>query len=262
MIVRSTTAELPSKSLAYTLLAMTRIAIMSDPHSNLEALTQVIHDIDAQSVDETICLGDAIGYGPQPQECCDLLREKKVILIQGNHEQGLINIHLSSGFNQPARDALRKTREMITEETYQWLISHPKSLVAHGCRFVHGAPPDSVNEYIWKYEKSMSEIFSRFTEDICFVGHTHDLMRFTYDGEASKKLPLPEGDTILEPNMRHLVNVGAVGQPRDGNNNAKYALFDTDTRTVTVRFIPYDIQKTADLIRAKGFSRAYADRLF
>jgi diadenosine tetraphosphatase ApaH/serine/threonine PP2A family protein phosphatase len=88
-------------------------------------------------------------------------------------------------------------------------------------------------------------------------------MRFTYaKGVASPKLPLPEGHTVLEPNARHLLNIGAVGQPRDGDNRAKYALYDTDSRTVTMRFISYDIKKTADLIRALGLHRAFADRLW
>ena len=241
---------------------MTRLAIMSDPHGNFEALTQVFGDIDSQGVDEIFCLGDIVGYGPQPQECCDLIRERDVVVITGNHEQGLINIHYLGGFNQPAKDALRKTREMITDKTYEWLTSHHKAVVAHGCRFVHGAPPDSTTDYIWKYEKTMGEIFARFSEDICFVGHTHDLMRFTFDTEASGKLPLPEGDTTLEQDMRHLVNIGAVGQPRDGDNRAKYALFDTDSRILTMRFIKYDIQKTADRIIEHGFNRAFANRLW
>lgn len=242
---------------------MPRLAIMSDPHANLEALTRVFEDIDTQSVDEVICLGDLIGYGPQPQECCDLMRMRGATLLQGNHEQGLINIYHLQKFNQPAKDALRKTREMISDETYEWLVSHAKSLVAHGCRFVHGTPPDSVTQYIWKYEDRMGEIFSRYPEGVCFVGHTHDLMRFTSQrGSASGKLPLPEGETHLETAMRHLLNIGAVGQPRDGDNSAKYALYDTDTRTVTMRFITYDIRKTAQLIRARGLHRAFADRLW
>lgn len=241
---------------------MPRIAIMSDPHSNFEALKAVFRDIDTYDVDEVFCLGDAIGYGPQPQECCDLLRERNVTMLQGNHEQGLINIHHLCMFNQPACDALRKTREMITEDTYQWLVSHHKSTVAYGCRFVHGTPPDSVSRYIWKYERNMGDIFARFTEDVCFVGHTHDLMRFTFDTSASGKLPLPEGETLLEPDMRHIVNIGAVGQPRDGNSRAKYALYDPDTRTLVMRFVKYDIQKTADLITKHGFHRGFADRLW
>jgi len=242
---------------------MPRLAIFSDVHANYEALKQVLTDIDTQNVDELFCLGDLIGYGPQPQECCDLLHERDMIILQGNHEQGLINIHHLHGFNQPARDALRKTREWITEETYQWLVSHPKSHVAHNCRFVHGVPPHSVNDYIWKYEKEMGEIFKRYPEGVCFTGHTHDLMRFTLlNGEPSGKLPLPEGETKLDQNGRHLLNIGAVGQPRDGSNKAKYALFDTDTMTTTMRFITYDIEKTASLIRARGLHRAFGDRLW
>lgn len=242
---------------------MPRLAVMSDPHSNLEALRSVLEDIDSHEVDEVLCLGDLIGYGPQPQECCDLIRERGVTLLQGNHEQGLINIHHLHGFNQPARDALRKTREMITDETYEWLVSHPKSLVKHGCRFVHGLPPNSVTEYIWKYENTMSDVFARYPEGVCFVGHTHDLMRYEFpSGSVPTRHDLNEGDTPLDPTARHIINVGAVGQPRDGNNNAKYALYDTDSHMVTMRFIPYDIEKTAKRIRACGLHRAFADRLW
>lgn len=242
---------------------MPRYAVMSDPHANLEALKSVFADMDLHDVDEIICLGDLIGYGPQPQECCDLARQRGVTMLQGNHEQGLINIHYLHGFNQPARDALRKTREMITEETYEWLVSHPRCLTRGDCRFVHGTPPDSLSDYIWKFEGRMELIFAGYQEGVCFVGHTHDLMRFTFAaGTASPKLPLPEGETGLEPEARHLVNVGAVGQPRDGDNRAKYVLYDTDSQTVTLRLVPYDIKKTADLIRARGFHRAFADRLW
>jgi diadenosine tetraphosphatase ApaH/serine/threonine PP2A family protein phosphatase len=241
---------------------MPLLAIMSDPHSNLEALTRVLEDVAAQGADEAYCLGDAVGYGPQPQETCDLLRARGVILLMGNHEQGMINIHYLRGFNQPAADALRRTREMLSEETFQWLVSRPKSLVVHDCRMVHGTPPDSITEYIWKHEKTMNAVFARYAEPVCFVGHTHDLMRFTHQDGQSARSPLPFGETRLEPGMRHLVNVGAVGQPRDGDNRAKYVLYDTDARLVTVRAIPYDIGRTAELITAHGFHRAFADRLW
>jgi len=242
---------------------MPGLAILSDIHANLEALTAVLRDVDAHAADQVICLGDVIGYGPQPQECCDLLRRRGATLLQGNHEQGLISIHSLCHFNQPACDALRRTRQLLSEETFAWLVAHPKSLVAHGCRFVHGAPPDSVRDYIWQYEQTMAEVFARFREAVCFVGHTHDLMRFTCrEGRASGRLALPEGETRLEPDRRHLVNIGSVGQPRDGDNRAKYALYRTESRVLTMRFIPYDIQKTADLILARGFHRAFAERLY
>ena len=240
---------------------MTRIAVMSDTHGNYEALKSVLADLASFEVADVYCLGDMVGYGPQPQECADLLRERGVHCLMGNHEQGLINIHYLRGFNQPAADALRKTREMISEETYQWLVTRPKSVTAHGCRFVHGLPPDSVSEYLYKYKATVASVFAGYPEEICFVGHTHDLMRFTCLKGVCEELPLPEGETVLEPGMRHLVNIGAVGQPRDGDNRAKYGLFDLDSRVLTMRFVPYDIEKTARLITEHGFHRGFADRL-
>lgn len=241
---------------------MTRIAIMSDVHGNLEALTQVLADLQLQETEAAYCLGDMIGYGPQPQECVDLLRERGVQCLMGNHEQGLINIYYLGQFNQPAADALRQTREMITEETYQWLVTRPKAIQVYGCRMVHGLPPDSVSEYLYKFKGNMGAVFSRYGEEICFVGHTHALMRFTWQGGESERFPLPQGDTGLAPGMRHLVNIGSVGQPRDGDNRAKYGVFDTNTRILTMHFVPYDIKKTADLIIAHGFHRGFADRLW
>lgn len=241
---------------------MLRIAIMSDIHGNLEALKSVLKDLDTFGVSETYCIGDMVGYGPEPQECVDLLRERDVHCTMGNHEQGLINIHYLRGFNQPAADALRKTREMISEATYQWLVSRPKSLTAHECRFVHGMPPDSVSEYLWKHRKNLEAVFGNYPEEFCFVGHTHDLERHTYPRGVLDNRKLTKGGIFLEPDMRHLVNVGAVGQPRDGNNCAKYMLFEPETRLLTLRFVPYDIQKTVDLIRKKGFHRAFGDRLW
>jgi len=241
---------------------MSRIAILSDVHGNLEALAQVLEDIRAFDVEAIYSLGDQIGYGPQPQECVDLLREHEVSCLMGNHEQGLINILYLRRFNQPAADSLRRTREMITEATFQWLITRPKAMVVHGCRMVHGLPPDSVNEYLYKYKDDAGALFGRFTEDVCFVGHTHDLMRFTWNRSLSTRLELPEGETRLESGLRHLVNIGAVGQPRDGDNRAKWALYETGTRVLTLRFVAYDIQKTVDLILKHGFHRGFADRLW
>ncbi|MEF2229839.1 MAG: metallophosphoesterase family protein [Pseudodesulfovibrio sp.] len=238
------------------------IAILSDVHANLEALRRVLEDLDARPHDAEVCLGDVVGYGPQPRECCDLLRVRDMAVVQGNHEQGLINIHHLGAFNQPAKDSLRRTRELIDDATYEWLISHPKSVVLYGCRFVHGVPPDDAKDYLWNYEERMGELFGRFTERVCFVGHTHDLMRFTRNGEGvSRKLPLLPGETRLDPDLRHLVNVGAVGQPRDGDSRAKYALYDTKTGILTIRAVPYDIARTVELIRANGFHSAFGDRL-
>jgi len=241
---------------------MSRIALMADIHGNLEALGQVLKDIGTFGADAVYCLGDMVGYGPQPQECVDLLRSKDVKCTMGNHEQGLINIHYLRRFNQPAADALRRTREMISEETYQWLVTRPKSLTVHGCRLVHGLPPDSVNEYLWKHAKRMGDVFARYGEAVCFVGHTHDLLRFTGLRGVCEKHALTEGGQTLEPDVRHLVNIGSVGQPRDGDNRAKYVVFDPESRHLILRCVEYDIRKTADLISKHGFHRAFGDRLW
>jgi len=241
---------------------MPRIAIMSDVHGNLEALKEVLRDLDGRGATETFCLGDMVGYGPQPQECVDLLRARGVRCTMGNHEQGLINIHYLRGFNQPAADALRWTREAINEETYRWLTSRHKSIVAHGCRMVHGLPPDSVNEYLWSHLGRMPEVFAGFAEPVCFVGHTHALRWISWDGATLEKGPFGRRPLKLQAHRRYILNVGSVGQPRAGDNRAKYVLWDTESDTVRVRCVPYDIAATAEKILALGFPRINADRLW
>ena len=235
---------------------------MSDIHGNYEALKEVLRDLDGLGAAETFCLGDMVGYGPQPQECVDLLRERGVHCTMGNHEQGLINIHYLRGFNQPAADALRWTREAIDEPTYQWLTTRPKSISAHGCRLVHGLPPDSVTEYLWKHHSRMAEVFGSYAEPFCFVGHTHDLERYAYANGTAERVELKPGCVELPASRRHIVNIGAVGQPRDGDNRAKYAAFDTETGVLDLRAVPYDIQKTVDRIEHCGLHRAFGDRLW
>ena len=120
---------------------MTRLAIMSDPHGNFEALTQVFKDIDSQGVDEVFCLGDIVGYGPQPQECCDLMRERKVMVITGNHEQGLINIHYLGGFNQPATPPPPNPRPLPPAPPHASPPSHPPPVLPHRSPLPPPPPP-------------------------------------------------------------------------------------------------------------------------
>jgi predicted phosphodiesterase len=209
-----------------------RIAIISDIHSNLEALTKTMEIIDQQSVDEIICLGDIIGYGANPNECIGLVRQRCKIVIKGNHEEAVLDISLAEHFTENARTAIVWTRNQITEENFTYLRSLPLVHRASSAMFVHASPcePSEWN-YIFE-EDAASHAFQCFSESLCFIGHTHIPAIFSMNGHAS----------VITKNERYLVNVGSVGQPRDWNAQASFGIFDTDRWTYKNIRAPYDVE--------------------
>lgn len=237
-----------------------RIAVLSDIHGNYEAFKSVLADMEEQAISDTICLGDTVGYGPEPEECACLLRERDIVSVMGNHEQGLMGDYYLSWFNPQARDMLLKTRALLSDDSLRWLTSRPKSLVRHGGRFVHGCPPDEVRTYMYKRHDALEELFSTYEENLCFVGHTHELWWYDFDGQKAGRREL-EGITVLPGDHRHIINVGAVGQPRDGNPKAKYVIWEPKSGILEVRLVSYDIEKTVQRLADRGFPAAYGKRL-
>ncbi|WP_449242665.1 metallophosphoesterase family protein [Desulfovibrio sp.] len=239
-----------------------KLAVLSDPHGNLEALRRVLEDMDAQGAEEAVCLGDAVGYGPEPEAVVRLLRERGIPQVMGNHEHGIADKAQMCRFNPQARQALERTACLLEPATAAFLSGLPRFIVRHGARFVHGCPPDRVNTYLYMIrDKALPALFGRFPEEICFVGHTHELALVEFDGTEARNLDL-NGGKLFEPGKRYIVNVGAVGQPRDGDNRAKYVLWEPEARKITVRRVAYDIQKTVDRMRELGMPEVYADRLW
>lgn len=238
------------------------IAILSDIHGNLPAFEAVLNDMKGFEVTEIISLGDNIGYGPQPDEVVKLCQQTDVISVAGNHEVGALLQRERRRFNSQSREALMRTIELLSPQALDWIATLPRGLSRHGCRFVHGMPPESVSKYLFMVsDGELKGAFQAFLGEICFVGHTHELALVKYkDGQLSK-MPLPEGDTQFGADARYIVNVGSVGQPRDGDNRAKYIVWWPDERRIKVRFVPYDIEKTIDLFAQKGMPERYADRL-
>jgi len=240
-----------------------RLAIISDIHGNLAAFEEVLADIDRQGVDGIMCLGDNIGYGPEPEGVVGLLQARGIPSIMGNHESALVEKSHLNWFNPYAKIALLLTERLLSRDTMALIQNLPPTVITNEYLFVHGCPPDQINTYL--FELSVDEFKERFTrmrEDMCFVGHTHELVLVSYgDGRVTWKR-LGKGSTTLPEDHKHIVSVGSVGQPRDGNNNAKYVLWDDRTHMLDVRFVPYDIRRTADKIIAMGFPRTFADRLW
>jgi len=240
-----------------------RLAIISDIHGNLEAFRQVLKDMDASSVDDVVCLGDSIGYGPDPEEVVRLLRRRNIASVMGNHELAAVDEVCLVTMNSSARRSLLLTKELISKDTIDYIKGLKSSMVFHGSLCVHGYPPDSVTTYLFQAsETELRESFLAMKERICFLGHTHELNIVSCDGDNVRWNRLGQGVVSLDKDLKYMVNVGSVGQPRDGNNNAKYVVWDPVCLTIEVRFIPYDIAVTADKILALGFPEFNARRLW
>lgn len=240
-----------------------RIAILSDIHANLEALREVLMDLDRQEVDGAVSLGDNVGYGPEPDRVVRLLRLRGIPSVMGNHEWGLMDRANQDWFNPQARAALERTEELLSEESLAYCRSLPFFWLEGGCRFVHGCPPDDVVTYLFHLsDEEVRGLLHNMKERLCFVGHTHDLVLVRLDQDRLAVQKLGPGLHVMEGEGPWLINAGSVGQPRDGDNRAKYLIWEPDNRTLEARFISYDIQKTAEGILAAGIPRVYADRLW
>lgn len=244
-----------------------RIAVLSDVHGNLEALREVLADLDAQGAAAVVNLGDMVGYGPEPEACVRLLRERGALSVLGNHELGLVEAAARGWFNPQARKALDRTRTLLSAESLDYFATLPRALEHRGALFVHGCPPALVSRYLYELDEAgLREAFGLYEHGLCFVGHTHELERISLlPGQGRAKLArkvLGRGRLVLNPLARHIVNAGAVGQPRDGDNRAKYLLWEPETGVLDVRFVRYDIARTAAAIIEKGLPAVYADRLW
>jgi diadenosine tetraphosphatase ApaH/serine/threonine PP2A family protein phosphatase len=235
-----------------------RIAIVSDVHGNLQALRACLADADAQGAAQLWCLGDVMGYGARPMECLDLLRQRDAVTIRGNHEQAVLDGPF--GFNPVAAAAIRWTRQRAEargREPLDYLRALPERVDAPLATLVHGSPAQPLDEYLFAedaidhlphgqdYSPKLARSF-RLIDRPCFVGHTH--VPGVVRGDLTWGSPSDLAGHFDTQGAACLVNVGSVGQPRDGDLRACYALFDG--RAVTWRRVPYDVQAAADDILA------------
>lgn len=241
-----------------------KLGILSDIHANWDALDAVLRDADAAGVGEFFCLGDAIGYGAEPNRVIETLQQRGIASVLGNHELAVLDPDYLAWFNPVARTSIEMTAQWLTESSRRYIAGMHSVQVLHGCRFVHGFPPDSVTTY--RFEVPPEErlrIIQSLDTHICFIGHTHDLNLVTVADDRIDSTPLEQGTiTLLPSSSRYLINSGSVGQPRDGDNRAKYAILDTSEFNLDVRFVSYDIAAAAAKIRSAGLPKVHADRLW
>jgi len=240
-----------------------RTAVISDIHGNYDAFEQVLVDIDRARIDHIHCLGDNIGYGPEPEEVVHRIRSLEIPSVIGNHELAVREPHHLESFNPRAKSSVLQTIELLSPETIQFIADLEPARVEGVCRFVHGFPPDSPLTYLFQIsEKKLRGVFARLAETICFVGHTHELEMIGYDGNRVVSRSIRKGVHPITAGDQYIINVGSVGQPRDGSNPAKYVIWDSTDGTIEVRYVPYDIDKVAQKIIAAGFPKSHAMRLY
>jgi diadenosine tetraphosphatase ApaH/serine/threonine PP2A family protein phosphatase len=240
---------------------MTRILIVSDIHANLTALEAIIAD--AGRVDETWCLGDVVGYGPDPNECVERLQElPKLTSLMGNHDFAATGELALEAFNTEARRSLIWQRDHLTPANIEFLRQRPQDVqIMDDASLAHGSPRDPVWEYI------LNTLVARINLDFfqtswCFVGHSHFQAVFQYNEESEDmtiEVPLP-GDTYGLIG-RAIMNPGSVGQPRDRDPRAAYAIYHPETRLWEPRRVAYDIKAVQERIITAGLPQRHAERL-
>ena len=243
-------------------MAESALAIFSDVHSNLEAFQAVIADMNARNVSRSVCLGDVVGYGADPAACLELVRSMQCSVVMGNHDAAASNeSNLEKTMNVPARAGIEFARQELSREQRDWLAHLPLTLTEGDCEFVHGSL-DAPEE--WWYVLSPDDVWLHFeaqTRPICFCGHTHAPMFWHWNGAGKLTVRHGEGRISIPAEGKTLINAGSVGQPRDRNPDACYAIFDPIARWVEFRRIPYDIAKAKGKIADALLPRFTADRL-
>jgi diadenosine tetraphosphatase ApaH/serine/threonine PP2A family protein phosphatase len=240
-----------------------RITIVSDVHANLAALEAVLqHAEQRQALDEVWALGDLVGYGPQPGECLARLRGYPLYAVIGNHDLAAVGGMDTRDFNPDAAAANAWTAKQLSKEDSAFLSALPETLVRDGITMVHGSLRHPVWEYIFTEDAAIGQ-FELQETPYSFVGHTHVPMVFEEVPGRRKPIiwPLSDGDVLELRERRLIVNPGGVGQPRDGDPRTAYAVYDADERTVSVFRLPYDIERTQQLMEQAGLPERLIRRL-
>ncbi|NOY53261.1 MAG: metallophosphoesterase family protein [Deltaproteobacteria bacterium] len=236
-----------------------RVAVFSDVHSNLEALTVVLDAIRREAPDRILFAGDAVGYGPDPNACVERIFEAADVVVMGNHDSGVLNESDLSSFNPLAQEAIRWTRSVLTAANREKLSVMPMTVREEDLFLVHAAPrtpPD------WDYvveETGAAEQFGFFDTPICLCGHTHRPMTFVWDGE--KVTITQERLLTFHETFRYIVNVGSVGQSRDGNPDAAYVLYDHREKSLSFHRVLYNFRITQEKMRAVNMPSFFVNRL-
>jgi predicted phosphodiesterase len=235
-----------------------RFAILGDIHSNLHALEAVLADSRAQACTHYVCLGDIVGYNAFPKECLDIVRNLECPVVKGNHDEQASMRSLNENFNALAEEAIQYSRDRLTQEDKDWLMSLRLQRQVRDFTIVH-ATLDTPHKWAYVFNQlDAAASFSYQHTTVCFIGHTHTPRAYIRDGSVSI---MPLDLIALQPGKKYLINVGSVGQPRDGNPDAAYCIYDTTSNEIELHRVPYDVAAAQEAIRSAGLPHRLADRL-
>jgi predicted phosphodiesterase len=237
-----------------------RVAVISDIHANLHALTAVLAALDAEPPDELWCLGDLVGYGPKPNECCALVEARAAICLAGNHDLGVLGTIDLAEFSGDAGAAAAWTRGVLGDDARAFLADLEPAGKAAGVALFHGSARDPVWEYVLSDEAARATLLLT-EEPLVLVGHSHAALQVSLRETGLDGGLAPDGTRLELSGARWLLNPGSVGQPRDGDPRAAYLVLDLDTWDASFRRVPYDIELTQSEMRDAGLPQMLADRL-
>lgn len=231
--------------------------LLADIHGNAEALQAVMDD--APEADETLVLGDTMGYGPRPGRCLELLRDRDATMIKGNHDAALNDeIPYRQKFNRHGVAAIDYQKKVMSNDQKQYINDLPKKHTTESYAAYHGSPTQPLWEYIRRPRQAQKALDAAPSSTV-LTGHTHEPAIFS--GESLECLT-PKVQTAQDTSGPCLINPGSVGQPRDRNSDAAYAVMDTDEQCVRFARVNYDIDAVADRIRSAGYDPLLAERLY
>jgi diadenosine tetraphosphatase ApaH/serine/threonine PP2A family protein phosphatase len=237
-----------------------RVAVVSDIHSNLHALEAVLAAIETEAPDELWCLGDLVGYGARPNECCAAIAERADLCLAGNHDLVVLGTLDMADFAGEAAAAAQWTRSVLDEDARVFLASLEPQAKREGVALYHGSARDPVWEYVLSDEAAWWT-FQATTEPLVLVGHSHVPLTISFDGDSLNGGVADDGAEVDLADRRWLLNPGSVGQPRQGDPRAAYLLLDLDAQRATFRRAEYDIERTQREIREAGLPELLAARL-
>jgi predicted phosphodiesterase len=239
-----------------------RVAVISDVHANLYALEAVLGEIDREPPDAIWCLGDTVGYGPRPNECCAIVRERAALTLIGNHDLvalGSAGVDVSD-FNPEAAAASKWTEDELDDASREFLEGLEPTAELEGAQLFHGSPRDPVWDYVLT-ELIALESLSMTSAPLVLVGHTHAATALVLTSNRLEGGLAAEGLEVDLDRGRWLLNPGSVGQPRDGNADASFLELDLAARTARFRRVAYPVARTQEEIRERGLPDALAERL-
>jgi len=237
-----------------------RYGFFSDVHSNLEALKAVVADFQKEKLDRIFFLGDAVGYGPDPNECTTIIDQVADVKLMGNHDYAALGLIETNLFNVYAQKSMEWTKTVLTEKSFKILSGFTMDHRFDQSYLVHSTPKEPQEwNYIFDLDDA-EENFDFFNKQICLIGHSHSPVIIKKYKDRHCFLH-QDTWTEIEKGFKYIINIGSVGQPRDGSNQACYLIYDTKEKKATLKRLPYDFKKTQTKMKKRGLPRFLIERL-